>query len=312
MKGKILIFFLALLILFSAPSTARPSGLKLIASSFPVWLFTRNVCAEIKNVRVDLLLPAEAGCPHDFSLSPRDLKKLAQADLLIVNGLGLEDFLPKAIAKLDKNIPLIDAGKNVPALAAWLGPDPQSQHEPGHFEAHGPLNPHIFAAPREAALMVRNIAAGLARLDPPNAEAYLKNAQDYAQRLVRLSQRLNAIGKAAKNRGIVLQHDALAYLAKNAGLEILDIFGAMNDSAPSATSLRRLEKLLRESKAVLIAAEPQYSDKIVRTLSRDSGVPWATLNPVAAGPSDAPLDYYEQAMEANCQILEKYFAPSPL
>lgn len=87
-----------------------------------------------------------------------------------------------------------------------MSPSPHAGHD------HGNVNPHIFAGPRQAAAMVYNIAAGLARVDPQGAAAYRAAAEDYAARLLSVGRRLAEVGACAPRKGIVLQHDALAYL----------------------------------------------------------------------------------------------------
>lgn len=107
----------------------------------------------------------------------------------------------------------------------------------------------------------------------------------------------------------MLQHDALAYLTYDAGLEVMAVIQESEDTQPSAARLIALAKQIRQEKPVLIAVEPQYSDKPAQALSRETGVPAALLDPVASGPADAPLDYYETVMSANCRTLEQYFDP---
>lgn len=264
---------------------------KVVASTFPVWLFTANIIADTSGIDLELLIPAAAGCPHDFALKPADLQKLAQAKALIINGAGLEEFLAKPLANMENKPDIIDASVNIPLL------DNQS-------DAHDHINPHVFAAPGEAFLMVRNIAAGLAALDEANAEKYAANAAAYMEKLNALSKKLEHLGQAAKNRGIVLEHDGLAYLAANAALIVV----ATIETPASPAQLATLQKLIEESKPALIAGEEQFPDRIIKTLSAETGVPYCQLNSCASGPADAPLDYYETAMTKNIEILEKYFA----
>lgn len=292
--------------------SAAPSGqagqdaeLRVLASTFPIYLFTRNVARSRPNVRVELLIPAQTGCPHDYAPSPRDLQKLAQAQVLVINGLGLEDFLAAPLKKINAQAAVIDSSKGIDPLP--LPPDMRPSERAGHGHHHGGVNPHLFSGPRQAAAMVYNIAKGLAKVDPQGASAYQAAAEEYAARLLSVGRRLSAVGAGAARKGIVLQHDALAYLARNAGLEVMDVIQESEDVQPSAARLMDLARRIREQKPVLIASEPQYSDKIAQTLARETGVPAVRLDPVASGPANAPLSYYEAVMASNCQILEDYF-----
>lgn len=269
-----------------AGETGKDRPFRVVATTFPVWLFCRNVCENAHDVSLELLVPAQAGCPHDFSPGPGDMRKLEGADALVINGMGLEDFLPALEAGSVRFPRIVDASGGMPEVSET-----------------GMDNPHIFASPARAAQMSLNIAAGLGALDPANAALYEKNAAAFAKRLTAISDRLGAIGRTAQNRGIVLEHDALEWLAQNAGLNILET--AQNHE--SASSLKRLRKLISEQKPALLAGDTQYNDSVLELLSRETGVPAARLDPVANGPADCPPDYYETMMLRNCVILEKYF-----
>ncbi|MGE9984407.1 metal ABC transporter substrate-binding protein [Desulfovibrio sp. SGI.169] len=287
----------------SAAQPGRPAELRVLATTFPVYLFTRNVTQSRPYVKVELLVPAQSGCPHDFAPSPHDLQKLVQAQVLVMNGLGLETFLTASLEKINAKITLIDSSAGITPLPLPRGMRP-SAHA-GH--SHEAVNPHLFAGPQQAAAMAFNIARGMARVDPEGAAAYHAAAEAYAARLFSVGRRLAAVGAGARRKGIVLQHDALAYLAHDARLEIVDVIQESEDAQPSAARIMELVRRVRAEKPVLIASEPQYSDKPALALARETGVPAACLDPVSSGPADAPLGYYEAVMAANCQILERYF-----
>ena len=294
---------------FSASVRAAPEKeLRILATTFPVWLFTRNVVHDCPHVRTELLIPTNFGCPHDYALTPRDMQKLSRATALVINGLEMENFLTVPLAASNGGPTIIDAGAGIAAP-----PQPASPH---HITAagfnqhsHGGMNPHIFSGPKQAAIMTRAIAEGLARIDPANADVYRAAAGAYIARLTALGERLAALGAVAPRKGIVLQHDSLFWLAANAGLEILAVMQTNEDAPPSANELLRLTALVRRERPALIAADPQYADRLVRTLAQETNVPAASLDPVSSGPENAPLDWYETVMSANCQTLERYFDP---
>lgn len=261
--------------------------LNIVAASYPVWLFAANLIEGAPDAHLELLVPADAGCPHDFSLRPADLQKLAKADILIVNGAGLEAYLTKPLGQLDQKPQIIDAGQNVPLLSAA---------EPGHF------NEHTFAAPATAAIMAGNIGAGLANLDPANASTYASNGARFVSSLKDLSDKLRAIGQRAKNRGIILEHNGLAYLASNAGLDIL----ATVENSASATELAKIRELAISKKPALLAGDSQYPDRLLQTLAQETDIPFAKLNICASGPMEK--QYYLAAMAENLKTLEQFFA----
>lgn len=277
--------------------------LRILTTIFPVYIFTKNVTASRPYVRVELMVPSRTGCPHSYAPSPQDLKKLSSAHALVINGLGLENFLGQHLNDLPSNISLIDCSRGITPL-------PQTGIPTGHEHCehhHGHANPHIFAGPQQAASMVYNIAVALAELDPQGATAYKKAAEQYMARLYSLARRLHSMGQTASHKGIVLQHDALAYLAHNAGLEITAVVQSGDDQAPSAARLLELTRQIQTQKPVLIATEPQFPDRMAQVLGRETHLPVISLDPLVSGPIDAPLSHYETVMAANCNLLEQYF-----
>ncbi len=113
------------------PSVARASGLKVLAATYPAWLLAREVARGVPGIETDLLVQAQAGCPHDYMLAPRDLMKIGSAGVLVAVGKGFEPFLPD-VAKEFPNLPVMELGAGVPRLE--LDPIVPGE-EPGH-EAH--------------------------------------------------------------------------------------------------------------------------------------------------------------------------------
>ena len=119
-KGKQYALLLActLLATFFAVTNAAAAEpkVRVLATTFPVYLITRAVTQNSPDVQVDLLIPAQTGCPHDYALTPKDMQKLAKARIVVINGLGLEAFLEKPLAAAGK-ITVIDSSKGINAIA---------------------------------------------------------------------------------------------------------------------------------------------------------------------------------------------------
>ena len=343
----------ALVAVQAAPVKVPQQGqgsLRVLATTYPIYLLARNVAQAQPHIQVDLLIPAQTGCPHDYALSPGDMKKLAAADVLLLNGLGLDDFLQKALPVAKPGLVVVDSSEGITPLrlagagaGAGAGPEhavgghaepehtvagpgprnhtDQSAHGRGaeeqghehdrshardHAHQHGGLNPHAFTSPVQASIMVNNMARGLAKADPQNAAAYEAAARSYAGILHDLGRRLKDLGGKAANKDIVLMHDALAYMARDAGLEVIAVIQENEDAQPSAARLVQMARALREHRPALIISEPQYTDKPVQALARETGVPAVSLDSLASGPASPPLDYYEKTMSNNLDSLEKH------
>ncbi|MDD4890310.1 MAG: metal ABC transporter substrate-binding protein, partial [Phycisphaerae bacterium] len=272
------------------------SGLRVLCSTFPMYVFTRNVTDGRGDVQVGLMLPAAAGCPHDYALTPRDMQKIAAADVFIANGLGLEEYLGEPLRRANAKIKVIDTSGGVRGIATMADED--------GYGRGAAANPHLFASPRRAARIVRNIAAELGKIDPAGAELYRRNAEAYAARLETLADDFVRVAKGLRSTKIVTEHAVFDYLAADAGLTIVAVIEETPGQEPSAAGMIRLVKTIRSSGAKAVLIEPQYPANVGQTIAKEAGIPVAVLDPVASGPDDAGLDYYEKAMRSNIEALK--------
>lgn len=295
-------------LLSCASKTAPPKQtprLRVLCSTFPMYLFTLNVTQGCDGIEVGPMLPPSAGCPHDYALTPDDMRKIASADVLVVNGLGLEEFLGQPIKSANPKIRIVDSSAGLGGLIAM---EKEEGHEHGHAHEHGDHNPHLFASPHRAAQVVRNIAAGLAKADPVCAEQFRRNGDAYAARLETVADEFVAAVRSLRSTKIVTQHAVFDYLAADAGLTIAAVIEETpgEDPATSGGKLADLIKAIKASGATAIFTEPQYPADVARTVARDARLPApASLDPVASGPANPPLDYYETTMRANIATIAK-------
>ena len=284
-----------------APLTAEPAKpLRVLCGVYPVYIFAKNVTAGRENLQLELMLSPDLGCPHDYALKPADMRKIAAADVFLANGLGLEEFLGAPLKRANPKIALIDCSQGVKALQAT--PEPGSKDKSAPRDAY---NPHIFASPAEAALMVRNLAEGLAGLDPEGAALYRGNAAKYAAKLEALAESFQQAGTGLAHRKIVTEHEIFDYLARLMGLEIVAVIEESPGASPSAAKMASLIKLIRSSGAAAVFTEPQYPAKVGRTIAAEAKVPVAELDPAASGPAEPGLNYYELVMQRNLEVLKE-------
>jgi ABC-type Zn uptake system ZnuABC Zn-binding protein ZnuA len=300
----------------SAAAAAAP--LRVLCTTFPVYQLTRNVSQGRERLTVTLLLPAQLGCPHDYALTPQDMRRLSQADVLVVNGLGLEEFLGTPLREANPKVVVVESAAGIADTLVYADPH-EHEHghadhgageadpghgEPGHQCDQATVNPHLFASPRQAARLALAIAAGLSRADPGSAALYTRNAQAYADRLNRLADDFSALGRVLRSPRIVTQHGVFDYLARDMGLEVVAVVQAHAGQNPSAAEMLELVRTIRERAAVALFTEPQYPPQVGKTIAGETGIPVALLDPVASGPRNAPLDYYETTMRRNLDTLK--------
>ena len=305
---------------------ARPAlaARELLASTFPVYLFTQNITEGTDHFRVRLMVDSERGCPHDYAPTPAELERLAQADVLVINGLGLEGFLSRALTVARADLKIIDAsGGPQAADAAQMAGDQARgtalilsravllDSEPlGHH--HSGPNPHLFASPGTAALMARNIAEGLAAVDPERAEAYRQNGARLAADLETAAGTMREAGRQLGNPKVIVSHSIFEYLAADLGFEVVAYIEEEDGAEPTAARLSELARLARSAGVRAILADPSENVDFARVLSGEARIPVAALDLVASGPAEAPLDYYQKVMLTDLEVLTALFAaPAP-
>lgn len=284
---------------------ADTAPLRVLCTTFPVYHIARQVSRDHAGVRLERMLPASLGCPHDYVLTPQDVQKIVRADVLVVNGLGLEAFLGAPVRRANPDIRLVDSSQGVTDTilnrTAHAHKDGwwhrRHRHEPS-------ANPHLFASPRQVAVLATNIAAGLAAADPAGAPLYERNAREYAATMNALADDMAAFGAKLDNNRIVVQHGVFDYLARDMGLEIVATIQAHAGQDPSASETLRLIETAKRKRAGAVFGEPQYPERLARAIAREAGIPYAVLDPVASGPDDADIDYYEKSMRQNMVTLE--------
>ncbi len=263
------------------PTTPGPAGtLPVIASTTVFADMVRNVGGDL--VSVASLVPANADV-HTFSPRPSDIRNLAAARLVVMNGLGLDDWLKKTIDNVATNAPVIRLAEDLPGADYLSGED-----------AKGPPNPHLWLDVSYAEGYADRIAAALASVDPAHAATYEQNRLAYRQRLATLDNDVtNALAAIpAANRRFVAFHDAFPYFARRYGLEIVGVAVPAPGQDPSAGYTAELVDAIRGAHVKAIFSEAQFPPKLVQQLASETGTTVvATLYDDSVG--DAPVNSYE-------------------
>jgi ABC-type Zn uptake system ZnuABC Zn-binding protein ZnuA len=286
-----------------AGESAPTKKTQILCTTFPIFQIARNVTQGRDGIALSLMLPAGLGCPHDYALTPQDMRRMSSAQILVANGLGLEEFLADAAVKGNTNLVVVDTSRGITGLLDYTEDDDHDEPA-GHAHEHEGHNPHLFASPRMVAKIAVNIAAALAKADPAGRALYEKNAADYAARMTKLADEFVAAGKSLRNNRIVTQHGVFDYLAQDMKLDIVAVIAEHSNQSPSAAQMLAVVKTIREKNAGALFTEPQYPARTAKTLAKETGVPVAALDPVASGPDNAALDYYETTMRANLETLK--------
>ena len=276
-----------------------------VTSFYPVWMMTLNLTRGLEDhVTVRNLAAPSVGCLHDYQLQTSDMKVLSGADAFVVNGAGMEAFLPE-IARALPDLPVIEASEGIALLENGDAVEILEAEEEE-------VNSHLWLDPVRAVRMAENIAAGLVRLMPEDASVISANLQDYRSRLETLDQQLREGLEDLPRRDIVTFHEAFPYFAAAYGLHVVAVVskepGEVLTPAQMAVLVREITRLGNPP----LFVEPQYTDLSAQTLSRETGSSVWSLDPMVTGPEeDVPFDYYETVMLQNMDTLIDALSVSP-
>lgn len=307
---KILFNLILLFLLGTAPSLSAEKPLKIVCSTFPLYQIVRNLTEGVKDAQVSLLLPSSMGCPHDYILTLSDLQKIHSADLLVLNGAGMEAFLSSLLKTLPESLKCIDSSKaGFPLIPAEKGHECREEHCTHDHGEEFSFNPHFTPSPEVSASIALYLGERLAEEDEKNKETYLSNSRNYAEKLNILLKQMKEKAVQFKRNRIAVQHGSLDYLARDLNLKIISTLDEHDLKSLPASEMIALTKSLKN--ADLLITEPQMESNIADTLSKETCIPLVTLDPGLTGPEKAPLDYYETLMWQNILTLEKSLSDIP-
>ena len=277
----------------SSPLSASPASndsLNVVATTTILGDVTRQIGGEA--IALTVLLPAGAD-PHSFEPTPQDLRKLANADVIIVNGAGLEVFLERLLKNTAPNAKVVVASEGIPLR----------QLEGDQAET----DPHLWFDPNNVRVWTQNIERALSDLDPPNAAIYTANATEYRQQLTDLDRWIRA--RVAQipplQRKLVTDHAVLGYFAEEYGFEqigaVIPGFSALAE--PSAQELVALENAIREKNAPAIFVGTTVNPTLAQRVAEDTGVQLVMLYTDALTAEGGEADTYLALMRYDVDAI---------
>ncbi|MEM7097880.1 MAG: zinc ABC transporter substrate-binding protein [Pseudomonadota bacterium] len=196
--------------------------------------------------------------PHNYTLSPADIARLQSMDVLVVNGIGHDEFAIEAVERLGlPDLQLLNANEDVPLLGTASSP-----------------NPHTFVSIDAAVRQVYSIAKGLSTLDPENAVAYRKNAFNFAKRLRGLKRPLQEllITNDISDVKIASTHNAYGYLLQEFGLTVSAVVEPAHGVLPSAAQLQKTIDTIRGLNVDVLFTELNMENSYVDTIEKETGI----------------------------------------
>lgn len=271
------------LITYCFGCTGNKETAQIAATTLPVYEFTSSLC-EGTDITVTRLVTEEVSCLHDYTLQTGQMRAIEAAELVVISGGGLEDFLDDAIG--DKAV--IDASQ---------GMDLHSGHQ---HEGHSHENdPHIWLSPEEAKHMVHNIADQLAAQYPQYKDIFCKNEEALLEKLDALHAYALTQLADLNCRELITFHDGFSYLAEAYDLTVLKAVEEESGSEASAQELIDLIRLVQDHRIPAVFTEKSGSISAAGIISRETHVKIYTLDMAMSGNS------YFDAMYHNIDTLKE-------
>ncbi len=287
MKKKVIAAMLCLS-LFSLPGCSGEPGPQVAATTLPVYQFTAALC-EGTGIRVGQLIDQSLSCLHDYSLNVSQVRTLESADVVVISGAGLEEFMEDLLEKAPQ---VIDSSRDVPLLESC---GHHEEHEGHHHEQDA----HIWLSPANAKIMAANIAQGLQKTYPEHKEAIESNLEALLEQLSRLEQYGNDQLSELSCRDLITFHDGFGYLADAFDLHILEAIEEESGSEASAKELKEMIGLVTDHKLPAIFTECNGSVSAANIISAETGAEVFSLDMAMAG-----QDYFE-AMYHNIDTIRE-------
>jgi zinc transport system substrate-binding protein len=270
-----------------------PAGgpLRIGVTLHPYYSWTKNVVGDSPGVEVRSILPGEVDAGN-YQPKPDDIKKLADLDAIVINGIGHDDFIQDMIkASGNTRLVILRPNDGVPTIRSAHG---------------GSINSHTFISFTNAIQQTYAIARALSALRPDLAEQFQKNASDYARRLRQIKADGAARLAAAKITRVVTVHDGYSYLCQEFGIEVAGVVEPAHGLIPSAAELGQMVELIKREKIKVVLSEESFPDKLLSVLKESGDVKVYLITHIASGAYTA--DKFEKEMKANVDTLIRALA----
>ena len=304
MKKTILTAILTLILALPAcaPTREETARLTVVCTTYPIYLFTSSLAQGVDGVAVERLDTGSTSCLHDYTLSMADMKKLERADIIAVNGAGLEEFLEDALAATDARV--IDCSLGVERLEN-LSHSHEEEDQEGHD--HGHWDPHYWMDPENARIMLANLRNHLVIIDADYAAEYEENARLSDAALRSCQGSIQDIwdeysSQPGERPRLITFHDGFQYFARAFDLELLASIEEEAGSEASAHEIVEITELVREYRIPAIFTEVSGSDATAKAIGRETGCGVYQLDMVMSGEGTGVEDY-ERAIVQNLRTV---------
>ncbi len=280
-------------VLAGLPAFAQAQEKPKVVTTFTIIAdMAKNVAGDAADVESITKAGAEI---HNYQPTPRDILRARDADLVLRNGLNLEQWFEKFLANLG----------DVPNVTISDGVEPMSIAG-GAYQ--GKPNPHAWMSPENAVIYVENIRKGLTKIDPAHADTYAANAKAYTDKIRAAVQPIrDALGKLPEDRRwLVTSEGAFSYLARDFGLKELYLWPVNADSQGTPQQVREVIDAMREHQIKVIFSESTVSDKPAKQVASETGATYAGVLYVdSLSEEGGPVPTYLDLLRVTTETIAK-------
>lgn len=265
------------------PSEEVAQNIKIITTFPPLYSFVSNLVdddlAEITN-----LVPPGASV-HTWEPGASALRALSDADLLVMNGLGVEPFIEDLIESVQNpNLTIVVTSDAISDEIIDLSPATELAEEEESNEEHhySDADPHTWLSPRLAMKQVEAISSILIKIDSDNAEFYKANTETYITKLQTLDQEIREKLNAVTMKDFIVFHDAYAYYLTSYGLDTYKkaAIEPFPGKEPTAAYFQELIELIEDQGVSIIFTEPQFNPRVVQNIQEETGANSFEIDPI--------------------------------
>ena len=287
MKKNFLAAAVLLPLALSSCSETEPSGIRVTASFYPVYIIAENVVGEVPGIDLRSMAQPQTGCLHDYQLTTADMRSLEDTDLFIVNGGGMESFLDNAL-ELFPELDVIDTSAGVTSLEG---------HDHGHTGHDHGENSHYWMYPENAVVQAENICGALSEICPEYADEFRQNTDAFKESVSGIET------FDGKGISVCVFNEAFEYLHLSYGFDVTAVVEMDENETPSAKELAEIITEINEGGIDLLIAADDASKTVADTIARETGAGVVVLDPVLTG--DPVPERYTEALNENARILKR-------
>ena len=262
--------------------------IKVLVSFYPLYEFTKIIGGERIDASIIIPLGIE---PHDWEPTIQDLQKMQNADMIVINGAGLEPWIVKLVS-VNSDILIIDTSNGIPLL---------KKHK-YVFNNKLQNDPHVWLDPVLAKKQIQNIVNGLEMVDPQNANYYQENANTYNTKLNLLDNKIRNELSVCGKKDFLVFHDAFSYFANEYNLNQNTIIGVNPSEEPTAVTLQQIIQGAKNLDLHVIFTEEAANPRVSQVIADEIGVKVLILSPIEIYEKNS--DYIKK-MEQNLSNLKE-------